>query len=428
MVLKHTLGIFTFLLFLYCFHKGENRKNTYLIFVACLFPFIDLHITNDDYGTISVFDGITYYTAAFLFKDVIVGLSFRRIYLILFCTLSITLFVGSIQSEFHNSLISAIKYVSIFIYGKFLIDTCIENPAFVPRIIKCFKIISLISVAFLAVQLVVGLDFTYYELNQNTLATGRIRYPGFFADPQIFSQYLAMSSFLFLIRNDDDTERDLLYNRICILLIIIAILLTGGRGGFLGCCVGFGIIFISGQTRFRLMVIGCCLLGLVIITYFPEYFVMFNRVEDVNDSLGVRARIWKEGYLIFSLNPLWGIGTDNYQQYILKHYNFGYYVVNDNEIVNYGTESGYIKILAETGIFGLINTILLVLTPVFIAIRSFIKREVNYNIFFSIAGIAAWATAFFTLTSLNDKRTMILLATLICFLIYANSTAKKVYE
>jgi len=49
-------------------------------------------------------------------------------------------------------------------------------------------------------QMIVGLRFTFYpDLNPNVTTDDGIRYPGFFMDSQMNSQFLGMLSFLFLI-------------------------------------------------------------------------------------------------------------------------------------------------------------------------------------------------------------------------------------
>ena len=159
----------------------------------------------------------------------------------------------------------------------------------------------------------------------------------------------------------------------------------------------------------------------ITISQFPEALIVFNRDEGVNDSLNVRSQIWKEAYQVFLNNPLWGTGIGEFQNNNIKHFNFRYYMLND-EPVYYGTESGYLNILAECGLIAFVLIFIIISLPLISALRGYIRKEINHNIFFLIAGIFAWLTAFSTSNTLDDKRIVILLGTLLCLLITATKT------
>jgi len=427
MALKHLLGFCTIILFLAYFHGSKNKNRAYILFVLALFPFIDLHITTEQFGTLSVFDAISYYILLFRIKDFVSNFNLKRIYYILFFSLAITLFIGSLQSDFvSNSLISGLKYLSVFIYGKMLIDEYKNDPAFSRLVLKFLKIICLFSVVFFFIQLKEGLGFTFYpNLNPNTQVEGLIRYPSFFFDPQVYAQFLAMCSFLFLIAINTAPLKTQFYNIALFLLIVFVIFMTGGRAGLLGFCAGLFILFISGKNKFRLFVATCCLAGYIAVISFPQSFAVFNRDEGVNDSFAIRSQIWREGWQVFSSNPLWGVGIGNYTSFNLRHFSFnGYYLIN-NEVVYYGTENGYLNILAECGISGLLSILLIVTTPLITSIKLYIGKKVNYNIFFLVASTFAWMIAFITTNTLDDKRTVVLLATILCLLISLNHSPQK---
>jgi O-antigen ligase len=158
----------------------------------------------------------------------------------------------------------------------------------------------------------------------------------------------------------------------------------------------------------------------------PQSFVLFNREEGVSDSYEVRMRIWKEALRVFKTSPILGIGVGNYPIYAIKHSNTGYFIV-DKEVVFYGTESGYLKILAESGVLGITVILSFVFLPIINGIRAYLKKMVNYNVFFLLAAIFAWITSFFTSNTFDDKRIIVLLATLLCLLISAYKSGKEVY-
>ena len=333
------------------------------------------------------------------------------------------------QSEFVvNSLISILKFIPIFIYANLLIAEYYKNPSFAVSVVRGLKFACISSVVFLVIQLFVGFRFTFYPyLNQNILDSTVARYPSFFQDPQMYSQFLAMSSFLFLIKPDDITPKVQYVNYGFFIIIIFCIFLSGGRSGFLGLCVGILIILISGKNKFRFFIIACSLVGYLSLLYFPGLFSMFNRQEGYDEAYEVRRQIWKEAYHVFTDNPVLGIGTGNYGKHVELHSLSGYYVI-DGEIVYYGTESGYLKILVETGIIGFVISLTFILLPIVRALIAYLKKINNYNIFYLIAALFSWLTAFNTLYTLSDRRTLVVVASLVCLLIISGKRIESIDE
>jgi O-antigen ligase len=169
------------------------------------------------------------------------------------------------------------------------------------------------------------------------------------------------------------------------------------------------------------------LVGYLILHFLSDYISLFNRQESVNEAFQVRYNIWREAYDVFVEGPVLGIGTGNYRNHVALHSQDGYYLI-DNEVVFYGTESGYLKILAEAGLIGLIAALLFVLKPVINAIQSFKKNLNAQNLQFLIAAVLTWVTAFGSLYTLSDKRIVILLASLLCLLIIFSKTEATVYD
>lgn len=429
MVLKHILGLLSCSVFLICFHRTTDKKYVYLMTVFCLYPFVDINITNAMYGSISVFDGISFYVLIFLIRDFIFNSNPKSFYHYLFWAFLTILIIGCLQSEFvSKSILHASKYISVFVFAKLLLERLLNQPGFVKTVIKFIRIICLVSLLFVSIQFFVGLDFSFYsELHLNTVLSGMTRYPSFFFDAQIYAQYLAMTCFLFLIKNGDETKKELLIGRIIFFAMILVLFSTGGRAGLLGLFAGLLVIFLTGKPKYRIFIIICSFLSLTIVTYNPKYFAVLNREEGVNESYQVRSSIWNEAYNVFELNPFFGIGVGNYRDYQIKHSDLGYYLIN-NEVVYYGTESGYLKILAETGLLGFAAIFSFVLLPVLVGIRSYYQKNVNYNIFYLIAAVVAWMTAFITSNTLDDKRIVVLLVTLLTLIIFSPKPERVIHD
>jgi O-antigen ligase len=408
--IKHILGLVSIVIFLLGLFLSKS-------------PFIDLNITNEQFGSISVFDFVSFFilttSARNYFKP--------TIQFSLFSLLFILLFIGSVKSEFiQNSLFNFIKLFSVFIYCKILIQECLKDRDFIEVIIKYLKISCILSLVFLFIQLLVGPSFSFYpDLNPNVyIVSEATRYPSYFQDPQKYAQYLSMISFIFLLNKGKKPILKII-NILFFIIIILAILLTGARAAFLGFCCGLLILTFSQNKKIWITAICCCLLGYLVITNYTEYFSFFNRTDDYNSSFEIRDKIWKEGWKIFLNNPIVGIGIGNHHNYILHHSMDGYYII-DNEVVFYGAESGYLQILIEFGLSGFLIFLLLIIKPIINAIqlRNVLK---DFNIYFLIAPIISWMVAYTTVNSLGDKRILVILITFLSLLTFSKRLAKTSY-
>ena len=171
------------------------------------------------------------------------------------------------------------------------------------------------------------------------------------------------------------------------------------------------------------MVLACLLLipGIVI---FADQIPMFKRAS-VSDSFDFRYLIWQDAYKIFLDNPILGIGTGNYSNYVAVH-NPDQFWIAYNEITIFDhPESGYLKLLTEYGAFGFITIIGLIIYPIIIGFK---KYQVNQNItiLIFIAAIATWLIGFYTVYSFGDVRIKVLIVTIVGMLIANQSKIKEV--
>lgn len=409
---------------------SKDIKRTYVLGVLYLLPFVDLVITPVSMGAYSVFDFITYLTLLFVAHQITFSTRQISLYAFLFIALLVALLFGCLYSEHVNeSVINLTKFMSIFIFTKILIDECLKKDDFFDTVIKVLRLGCLASIAFLIIQLVVGLEFSFAtELNPNTEIQTGTRYPSFFQDPQKYAQFLAMLSFLFLINLRKGQERPAI-NYVFFVAAILSIFLTGGRAALLGLSVGFMVIFLFGEIKYKVIgVVGSAAAYLALLL-FPEYLIVFNREENVNESYDFRYRIWQEAYKIYENHPMLGIGIGNYQNYVMKYSQDQYWVLSDG-VVSYfdHPENGYLKILTEFGILGFTITALFILVPIIRAVIAYFKRESDFTVFFLIAAIVSWLVSFISVYSLSDKRILIVVATLVCLLITYRSSKTELYD
>src|SRR5690606_4638188 len=121
------------------------------------------------------------------------------------------------------------------------------------------------SLLFLLVQVIVGLDFTWYPtLNPNIAdsASKFIRFPGVFYDPQSHGQYLALGSFLFLISPSESKRKTIIINLFIFVIAIVAISLTGSRSAFGGFAIGLFLVFILLGKRYIHYAIAFSVIGI----------------------------------------------------------------------------------------------------------------------------------------------------------------------
>jgi O-antigen ligase len=426
MVVLTAAAVVAFIVLLLC---SRQPRRTYLLYMLYVLPLIDMKITPYQWGSLTLFDGFSYLMLFWGYKDFLGIYKPNKFYFGGFCTLVFLLLLGSLTSSFiTNSLLTILSVFPVFIYARLLMVECVHDAEFIKKMINGLKFACLFSMAFLAAQMVIGLDFRLYsELNQNTLDSNGIRYPSFFHDSQKYAQFLAMLSFLFLI-NNKNIQRPQLQQILLFLSVTAAIFLTGGRSAFVGLSVGVLFLLLFAGMQYKKYIIVGCLAGGLVIAFFSKSLIMFNRQDDFNNSFDFRATIWQEAYDIYRSHPFLGIGIGNYKDYVSR-YAQDQYLVLENEIVFLDQpENGYLKILTEFGAPGFIVVFALIVGAVVGGLRAWVKRQTDGRVLLFIAPIISWLVSFVSLYSLTDRRNLIVLVCLSSFLIYLSNRSKIVDE
>ncbi|MBO9200844.1 MULTISPECIES: O-antigen ligase family protein [Niastella] len=408
---------------------SKQPRRTYLLYMVYVLPLIDFKVTPWQFGSLTLFDAFSYIMLFWRYKDFLSIYKPNRFYFGGFCTLIFLLLLGSLTSSFiTNSLLSLLSVFPVFIYARLLMVECIQDNEFINKMVRGLQFACLFSMAFLAVQLVVGLDFKLYsELNQNTQDVNGIRYPSYFHDSQKYGQFLAMLSFLFLL-NNKNVKRPALTNLLLFLSVAVAMFLTGGRSAFLGLSAGVLFLLLFAGMQFKKYIIAGCLAGGVLIAIFSHSLVVFNRDDDINNSLDFRASIWKEAFNIYKAHPALGIGIGNYQDYVSR-YAQDQYLVLENEIIFLDQpENGYLKILTEYGGPAFLIVFVLIIGAAVGGIRAWVKKQTDARVLLFIAPIISWLVSFVSLYSITDRRNLIVLICLCSFLIYLSNRSKIVDE
>ena len=421
MKLGIVLAILGVLLFIGSILFISNKRSTYLLFLAYFLPFVDLWLTPSSYGNLSVFDGITIIAGILFFRDITTLNRGNRFYVITAVIFIVLIVLGSIASQFKLwSLLHLPPIITPFIYGAILLRELKENDDFLHQLIKAIKVSAWVGIFFMVMQLAVGISFTHYEgLNPNVIDGDGFRYPGFFMDTQGNGAFMAFASILFLI-NFYDPANPKFSNYWQFAVMALGVVLAGSRSPMMGLGVAlvFLTIFIGGNFRpvFISVLAGIAILALV----FQDYIPIFNRFTQLNDSLSFRAAIWADAWKIYYQEYLLGIGTENYQQYIMIH-SQDQFLLLDNDEISYlmQPENGYLKWLVEFGFFGTALLFSLILAPIIKVMGNFFNGKKIVTQFFFIAPIIVWLISFSSLYNLYDKRLAMLLVTfcviLICY-------------
>ena len=216
---------------------------------------------------------------------------------------------------------------------------------------------------------------------------------------------------------------------LCIFAIaILALSLTGSRSAFGGFWMGLFVVFILAGKRYVHYIIAFLIVGLVAFNSFFANSPVFSRTGTVSEDLQFRQSIWIDAFQIAKENPYLGIGWGNYQNYIMRHKQDQYLVINDEILYFDQPENGYLKVLVELGFVGFAIFLVFVIKPLINGITLFLKNTADYKIVFLIASLVSWVVAFNTVYSLFDERILIMVVTILALLIAVPEKMDLKYE
>jgi O-antigen ligase len=412
--------------FLFCilFLKGDKNRR-YIQYILLAYPLMALFVIPMADG----FDLITILFVLFFYRKRQVNLYNGAVYTILFAVLMISIGIGLFVSDFKGPelLHELIAIGTIFAFAKILIDECLYDIHFFYDVVKYLKITLITSLLFLCCQFVFGIEFALIKTyNPNIILADAIRYPSFLSDPQTYSQFLAVSSFLFLIRDYRDEKFNKL-NYVFVMLSIVAILVAGGRAGLAGWALGMLLVVLFGSSTYRWSIIGAGAGLYVIAMQFQDKFAFFKRGTDVDETYEFRHGIWMDAWNIFLKFPFVGIGLSNYSSYVAVHNPDQVWII-DNEFVYFDhPENGFLKILTELGAIGFICIFGMILISM---IRSFVYYLISKDtsLILLIAAVLSWMVGFYTTYSFGDVRIKLLIVNLVCLLITSRQRLEAIYD
>lgn len=403
----------TILVFLFYFFYKNGNARYYLLFVIYVLPLMELKVTPFDLGNLHVFDIITLFTFFLIPKALFGGLRFLHFYFILFSLFVSSLLASSILSDSPGrSILSLFGVVTPFIFAKFLFNEIKKDTDLIKVIITGLKLSCFIALTFMALQFFTDARFTFYDsLNQNVMGDEEVRYPGFFMDSQLNGIFLGMISFIWLL-NFTRPNTLSVSNLLGFTIVLAGVIFTGSRSPMLGVlsALFFLVIFFSGKSRLRLLQYS--FFGIIVVFIAVSTSGVFNRFKTLDDSYDFRQNIWQGAYNIFEEHPMFGIGTNNYKDYVTKHSQDQYLLLDHDEILYLDQpENTYLKLLVEWGAIAFVFLFVILLTVLFNFFFYPYKRIYNQKVSIFVAVILCWLISSMSVYTLGDSRIIILLVT-----------------
>ena len=422
-MLQYIIALISISVFLFLILKKPEIE-TYLLFVMFGLPFIDTKILPLEYGFIKTFDVITVISLIVFFKPFFHyerrGTSWG--YLILILLFWILTLISNWYSEFgFTNYYLLYQIFTVFIFTRFLIIHFSTNWENRHKLISAFKMGFSIALVIMALQIIIGLEVTYYTaFNPNVYneSSGLIRYPGIFSESQYNGQFLAMGSLVFLTLQEKFEGKGKYLRYAGFLVGAVFVFMAGSRSAIGGLGAGLFVLLFFASARVKTLgfLAAAVLLGIFFIAS-PDKGI-FSRTENISDDLDFRQGIWEETYEIIEEHPLLGIGFGNFEPYLTKYHQDMFLETSDNEILYFTQpENGYLKILVEQGYLTFFIFVLLITIPLFRALKGVFLKSIHSNTIFFVAALVSWLVAFNTVYSFLDYRLLALVGTWVTMLI-----------
>lgn len=187
---------------------------------------------------------------------------------------------------------------------------------------------------------------------------GRIRYLGFFNDPNDLGMFFVMNiPILFYLKNSTENP---LFKLICYSLIIgliFGIYLTNSRGSLLGL---LSLLLLFGYFKFSKIKFFLSTLTLLPVVFF--IISKFRTIDTEEASADGRIQAWYEGIQMFKQRPIFGVGKGGF----MDHHDLT-------------AHNSYVLIMAELGTLGYVLWLSTLLLTVLMLYRIFNLSQEKYK-------------------------------------------------
>ncbi len=286
-------------------------------------------------------------------------------------------------------------------------------------------------------QRLTGISLSGSSLNINALTyVGSLfiqRPSGLFQDPQKAAQFLAtIIVYLFTLFSLGGFAKGNRKKIVIFAMVLgfIALILTASRNAIAACTLMILFVYLSfwkGQALKKMMVIAfptiIIILSLTIMGggvlkhIIPEN--VYARFTTVDQSASGRLAIWDKAWGMFLENPVAGVGPGNYKGYLVSQSPMLKRYSDQGGFVPNQPESGYLKIIVETGVLGIVSMLILFvwIMKQFIKNKSYGKLKINRMYMWATwLSMLVYLTTFITLFTPGDARNAFLFVILLAFM------------
>jgi len=152
------------------------------------------------------------------------------------------------------------------------------------------------------------------------------------------------------------------------IVLVLGVIFTQSRGGFLGMSVCLGILFLRSKSKKKFVLVAAISTALVLPFLTESYLLRLSTIstdqEELDYSAASRIVLWKAGLLLFKDHPIFGAGLLSFPIAVPQYRNS--VDVDDQALLEYtfnGTKvahSTYVQMLSEGGLFLFIPYVLLI--------------------------------------------------------------------
>lgn len=312
----------------------------------------------------------------------------------------------------------------------------LRRPLGFERLTSLLAVVLIVVAAgvFIESFLHINLSLRGTNLNQVTYVGGVAiwRAGGFFQDPQkagaFMASLIALLSVL-CVRHRFASSGMRLLAWSAILLAMMALFMTVSRAAILACLLASGaslVLFNRWPATIKILTVCSLMLIVMGLMLTPNLWLVLlptqlaERLANSQVEFMQRVEIWFDTWDMFANQPLTGIGFGGFQRYLIetRPLVFNFYGIGSETGSSYipdQPESGYFKILYESGILGTLAALILLFETLRRALIGVADStpEMRTEVVAALAGLLAFGATFATQFTAGDPRILALLAILL---------------
>lgn len=296
--------------------------------------------------------------------------------------------ISAVVAPVSTGAVLALTRFSGYFLLVFVVGRSIKSKSELNKVIVSMVIAGVVSAMYGIYQYMQPDEGTFYDYSMKGLDGGSVaRVSSTFGNPNFYAEYLVLlipvAVALFI------TSRSALRKTlagVAVALFIGNLMLTYTRGSWLAVGGGMALMSIVASTWSIWVYLVSLGLSLVLT---PGVAARLASIADIAEgTAGFRIRLWNIAMGIIQDHPLVGIGIGNFYEaftgYVFKHpeLSVGW--------VTYGAHNSYLTIWAETGIFGIVSFIAIILVSLKFGIYLIkVKRDDRYMFWFGLAFLSS---------------------------------------